>query len=184
MLKYHGVLWQTKQSEWVHLIVKQTSYPTVTSGVSDLSLDSPLCPRPSPVPQWQTSDIPLIFISGSWARPAPDQGNQSREHLEMNRHCSYRYGSNGPKEAHRGLCHPEMPRLLLYPILMKSACYYRVADFVNIDDSLEIVSITTIVASGISSHRLPSTELADPEKQLITAWSGDTGHADANTWLS
>ena len=40
---------------------------------------------------------PLIFISGSWARPAPDQGNQSREHLEMNRHCSYRYGSNGWK---------------------------------------------------------------------------------------
>ena len=97
MPKYHGVLWQTKQSECVHLIVKQTSYSSVTSGVSDLSLDSPLCPRPSPVPQWQTSDIPLIFISGSWARPAPDQGNQSREHLEMNRHCSYRYGSNGWK---------------------------------------------------------------------------------------
>ena len=56
---------------------------------------------------------------------------------------------------------------LLYPILMKSARYYWVADFVNINDSLEIVSITTIVASGISSHRLHSTELVDPEKQLI-----------------
>lgn len=77
MLKYHGVLWQTKQSECVHLIVKQTSYPSVTSGVSELRLDSPLCPRPSPVSQWQTSDIPLIFISGSWARTAPHWGSKA-----------------------------------------------------------------------------------------------------------
>lgn len=146
-----------KESECAHLIVKQTSYPSVTSGVSELWLDSPLCPRPSPVCQWQTSDIHVIFITGSWARMAPDWGSKAENIQKWTNVVLTTMAVMAERGSQRSLpCWNAQ-------IIIVSCCSYEICSLLlggRLCKHQRFIGncLTTIGANGISSHRLNFTK--------------------------